>query len=76
MVSGGRCVQIPVPGATEVYSLPEEQRVKVAVGFTEKAWESFVVWRDGLVRAYCEGRESLQVANGAQPKPEGICATP
>jgi len=76
MVGGGRCVVVPVLGATEAYSTPDEQRVTVAVGFTEKAWSAFVAWKDGLVRAYCEGRESLQVANGETPKPEGVCATP
>ena len=67
---------MPVPGAIETYSLPEEQQIRIAVGFSDKAWESFMAWKDGLVLAYCSGRESLQVANGENPKPEGVCATP
>ena len=69
-------MDIPVVDATEVYSTADEQKVRLAVGFTEKAWFAFVDWRDGLVRAYCEGFESLRVANGETPKPEGVCITP
>lgn len=57
-----------------VFSLPEEQTPRVEFGWTREAWESFVAWREGLIRGYCEGRESLQVANGEAPKPAGVCA--
>ena len=57
----------------EVYSLPEEQSTRVEIGWTRAAWESFLAWREALIRAYCEAREALQVANGETPKPAGVC---
>lgn len=57
----------------EVYSLPEEQGVRVEFGWSRAAWESFLAWRMALIRGYCEARETLQVANGDSPAPAGIC---
>lgn len=56
-----------------VFSMADEQTVATGTVFTERAWQAFGIWRERLIRAYCQGRDVLQAANGEKPDPAQIC---
>lgn len=63
-------------GGRVYLSLPSEAEITPAVVTTRAAWEALGAWTAALIRAYCEGREALQVANGDRPDPAPICREP
>ncbi len=70
----GACVTAPVPGGLRTLSLREEDGVRPALAFTARGWAALQAHVGRLVRAYCEGREAIQAANGGPVEPAEICA--
>lgn len=79
-------IKWPVPPAIEdvafdhttqggrVYlSMPHEAEIAPAVIWSAAAWEVMAAHLARVVQGYCEGRETLQLANGARPDPAPIC---
>ena len=69
----GKCTAAFSPERRLRFSLATETEVRADVGYTAKAWTLQQDWITGLIRAYCEGRETLQIANGEKASPDGIC---
>ncbi len=69
----GKCTAAFSPDRRLRFSLATETEVRADVGYTAAAHNLFLDWLSGLIRAYCEGRETLQIANGEQAAPDGIC---
>jgi len=69
----GKCTAAFSPERRLRFSLASETEVRADVGYTVGAWTLQQDWITVLIRAYCEGRETLQIANGETAKPEGVC---
>lgn len=64
----------PAGKAMLFLTAPEEMGVVGAeVVISKMAWERLQAWLTRIIHAYCEGRETLQVANGQKPDPAPIC---
>ena len=71
--AAGNCTPQPSPEKELRFSLRSEPIVSTDVGYTFAAWMQEREWLANLVRAYCEAREVLIIANGETAKPEGVC---
>lgn len=69
----GTCTAAFSPDRRLRFSLASENEVRADVGYTIAAWMQEREWLANLVRAYCEAREVLIIANGETAKPEGVC---
>ena len=69
----GLCNSQPGPQKEIRISLRSEPTVSTHIAYTATAWLVEQQWIGLLIRAYCEGRETLQLANGEEVKPEGVC---
>ena len=69
----GKCTAAFSPDRRLRFSLATETEVRADVGYTIAAWMQQQEWVAFLIRAYCEGRETLQIANGEKATPEGVC---
>lgn len=56
-------------------STPEEESIAPYLGLTKDAWERILKYAEDLRRGYCEGRFSLERANGRAPEDIPLCRT-
>ena len=69
----GKCSAAYSPERRLRFSLASEDEVRTDVAYTYAAWQVQMEWLGHVLRAYCESREALQVANGEIPKPAPAC---
>lgn len=71
----GRPYQIPAEFPW--VSTKDETEVWPSIGFTERAWEAVKLHIEALTRAYCEGRATIEIANGKkEPERIPLCGGP
>jgi len=54
-------------------STRDETEVWPSIGFTERAWDAVLLHIEALTRAYCEGRATIEIANGKEPERIPLC---
>ena len=59
-------VKHPIPPLIQPFETAEPMQVPPA----------FWTWQASLIRAYCQGRDVLLLANGEDTKTEGVCRPP
>lgn len=62
-----------VPAGWPWISLQDPEDATVALGLTQRAWDSLQLYMEALRQGYCEGRYALERANGKEPERMTLC---
>lgn len=85
---GSLCLQKPIqkdgavdwdcsePRAVILMGLPEEPGYRADVVISTRLWQAIETYVEALRSGYCEGRSTIQIANGGDPEGSGVCGGP
>lgn len=73
MDAEGQRVKPDLPPGFPWITARGEETINPHVGMSRKAWEAILLGYEALRQSYCEGKATIEIANGQEPERIPLC---